>query len=203
MSGYPVVIEGTALAALVVGGGAIGSRRALALLDAGVRVHVVALDVAQALVDMAQKKKRLRVSRVEYSPDLIADELLVIAATNDSATNAAVAADARARGRLVNVVSSADLGNCTIPAVHRAGDIVVAISAGGVPTAALRLRDAIGETIDARYAAAVAVLATLRRGLLANGHHDRWDEATQALVGADFCRQVESGEFSARVAKWH
>lgn len=198
-----MVIEGTALAALVVGGGAIGSRRALALLDAGARVHVVGLDVAQTLVDTAQKQRRLRISRVEYSSDLIADELLVIAATNDSATNAAVAADARARGRLINVVSNADLGNCTIPAVHRTGDIVVAISAGGVPNAAIRLRDAIGEIIDGRYAAAVAVLGTLRRSLLANGRQDRWQEAAQTLVGADFCRQVESGEFSARVAKWH
>jgi siroheme synthase-like protein len=203
VSGYPVVIEGTALAALVIGGGAIGSRRALALLDAGVRVHVVAPDVAQTLIDTAQQNTSLRISRVEYSPDLITDELLVIAATNDGATNAAVAADARARGRLVTVVSNAELGNCTIPAVHRAGDVVVAISAGGVPNAAIRLRDAIGQIVDGRYAAAVAVLATLRRGLLANGRQDRWQEAAQALIGADFCRQVESGEFSARVAKWH
>jgi siroheme synthase-like protein len=202
VSGYPVVIEGTAFAALVVGGGNIGSRRALALLDAGVRVHVVALDVAETLIDAARKKERLKISRAEYSPDLIADELLVIAATNDSATNAAIAADARARGRLVTVVSNADLGNCTIPAVHRAGDIVVAISAGGVPNAAIRLRDAIGETIDGRYAAAIAVLATLRRGLLASGRQDRWQEAAQALIGADFCHQVESGEFSATVARW-
>jgi len=203
VSGYPVVIEGAAFAALVVGGGAIGSRRALALLDTGARVHVVAPDVAQTLVDTAQNQVRLRISRVKYSPDLIADEFLVIAATNDGATNAAIAADARARGRLVTVASNADLGNCTIPAVHRAGDIVVAISAGGVPNAAIRLRDAIGEIIDGRYAAAVAVLATLRRGLLANGRQDRWQEAAQTLVGADFCRQVESGEFSARVAQWH
>lgn len=202
MSAYPVVVEGTALAALVVGGGTIGSRRALALLDAGARVHVVALDVAEALVEAAQKESRLRISRVDYSSDVLGDELLVIAATNNSATNAAIAADARALGRLVNVASTPDLGNCAIPAVHRAGDIVVAISAGGVPNAALRLRDAIAETIDGRYAAAVAVLATLRRALLASGHRERWDEAVHALVGADFCRQVESGEFSARVAKW-
>ena len=42
MSGYPVVVEGTTLSAVIAGGGRVATRKALSLLEAGARVHVVA-----------------------------------------------------------------------------------------------------------------------------------------------------------------
>ena len=202
MSAYPLVIEGVGLTALVVGGGSIGTRKALALLRAGAMVHVVSREITEALADAAGDHTGLRITRAAYVPDLMGDELLIIAATDDPSTNAAIAADARARGRLVNVVSAPHLGNCATPAVHRAGEVVIAVSAGGVPNAAVRIRDALGRTIDTRYAKAVADLATLRRVLLDDGHRERWNQAMNALVSADFCRQVESGELDGRIAEW-
>ena len=203
MSAYPLFVEGSELSALVVGGGRIGTRKALALIDAGAAVHVVSPEITASLAGAAEEQERLRITRALYSVRMLRDETLVIVATNDDAANAAIAADARRRGRLVNVVSASELGNCVTPAVHRAGEVVIAISAGGVPSAAARIRDALGRPIDARYAKAVAELATLRRVLLDTGRRERWDEATKTLVGADFCRQVESGEFDARCVEWH
>jgi siroheme synthase-like protein len=127
---------------------------------------------------------------------------LVIAATDDPAVNATVADDARAAGRLVNVVDRPELGDFITPAVHRCGDLVVAVTAGGVPNAAARIRDSIGRTIDGRYAAAVRDLAALRRTLIAAGKRERWNEAAAALVGEDFCERVESGAFAAGIAAW-
>ena len=45
MSGYPVILDGSKLSALVVGGGAVATRKVRALLDGGVRVKVVAIAV--------------------------------------------------------------------------------------------------------------------------------------------------------------
>jgi siroheme synthase-like protein len=197
-----LILDGTAIDALVVGGGAVATRKTLALLDAGASVRVVAPTVTDALRDAAARNDRLRLTHGHYATTHLCDATLVIAATDDVATNAAVAADARAAGRLVNVASAPDLGNCATPAVHRSGDLVVAVTTGGVPNAAARIRDAIGVRFDARYAGAVGELGTLRRSLLDRGDRGRWAEASASLIGADFCAQVESGAFDERLAEW-
>jgi precorrin-2 dehydrogenase / sirohydrochlorin ferrochelatase len=200
MSSYPLMIEGTELSAVVIGGGSVATRKALALLRAGARVHVVAPAVSDAIEDAATRNERLHITRATYSVDRLGDALLVIAATDDPAINAEIARDAQ--GRLINVVTAPDLGNCITPAMHRAGDVVVAVSAGGVPTAAARIRDSIGKTVDARYAIAVSTLASLRRSLIDAGQQERWSEAVSALIGQDFCDAVESTDFNARIAEW-
>jgi uroporphyrin-III C-methyltransferase/precorrin-2 dehydrogenase/sirohydrochlorin ferrochelatase len=58
MSGYPIVLDGASISALVVGGGAVATRRALALLDAGALVHVVAPAVRPELCIGARRGAR-------------------------------------------------------------------------------------------------------------------------------------------------
>lgn len=203
MSALPLVLEGTGLRVLVVGGGRVATRKVTALLQTGAMVHVVAPTVSDEIEALAAAHVSLRITRAQYETGMIGDALLVIAATDDETTNATIAADARAANRLVNVVSAPDLGNCVTPAVHRAGDLVVSVSAGRLPGAAARVRDAIARTLDERYARAVRELTILRRALLDNGLRDRWADATAALLGPSFCDDVESGHFSAKVAQWH
>lgn len=202
MSAYPIVLDGTAVIALVVGGGQVAARKVRSLVDAGARVHVVAPVVAEEIEQLATTRLELRITRASYSRDHLRDATLVIAATDDPTVNAMVAADARAAGRLVNVVNHPELGDFITPAVHRCGDLVIAVSAGGVPTAAARIRDSIAQTIDARYATAVQELGALRRDLIASGDRVRWAEAAAALMGEDFCERVESGDFNAGIAEW-
>lgn len=202
MSAYPVMLDGAAIAALVVGGGRVGARRALALANAGARVRVVAPTFADALREAATRSPALTLTARAYAAGDVADATLVVAATSSREVNARVAADARAQGRLVNVVDAPGQGNFVAAATHRAGDLVVAVSAGGVPTAAARVRDCLAARIDARYAAAVAALAALRRQTLRDRGSAAWREAADALTGPDFCAAVESGEFLARLAVW-
>jgi precorrin-2 dehydrogenase/sirohydrochlorin ferrochelatase len=197
-----LILDGTAIDALVIGGGTVGTRKALALLDAGASVRVVSPVVSKALRDAAATNDRLRISHGHYATTDLGGATLVVAATDDDATNAAVAADARAAGRLVNVASAPDLGNCATPAVHRAGDVVIAVTTGGVPSAAARIRDAIGDVFDVRFADAVRELSTLRRRMLDTGDRRRWAEASKSLIGSEFCAEVESGAFDERLAEW-
>lgn len=202
MSALPIVLEGSAVSALVVGGGRVAARKVRALVGAGARVHVVAPTIVDDIDALATTNAALRITRSRYELEHLGDATLVIAATNDPAVNAAVAADARAARRLVNTVDRPELGDFISPAVHRCGDLVIAVTAGGVPSASARIRDSIGRKIDGRYAAAVRDLAALRRRLIAAGHRDRWSEAAAVLVGDDFCERVESGEFAAGIAEW-
>jgi precorrin-2 dehydrogenase/sirohydrochlorin ferrochelatase len=202
VTAYPLMLDGSAISALVVGGGRVATRKVRALLAAGAAVHVVAPVVDVELDGLAVTNDGLRITRRAYATEHLSDALVVIAATDDERVNAQIASDARARRRLVNVVSTPELGNFVTPAIHRTGDVTIAVTTGGVPTAATRIRDALARVIDDRYANAVRSLATLRQSLLDRGERDRWTEATTALIGSDFCEQIESGCFASRIAEW-
>lgn len=202
MSALPLMLDGASVSALVVGGGRVAARKAAALLDAGATVRMVAPTMCAEVGQLQSTHASFSVIRATYASAQLGDASLVVAATDDRTVNARVAADARGSGRLVNVVDAPELGNYTAPAIHRTGDVVVAVSAGGVPGAAARIRDAIARSIDGRYSAAVRELSELRRSLLGNDRRERWAEATSALIGSDFCEQVESGAYASRVAEW-
>jgi siroheme synthase (precorrin-2 oxidase/ferrochelatase) len=86
-------------------------------------------------------------------------------------------------------------------ALHRSGDVTIAVSSGGVPGAAARIRDAIAERFDGRYERAVSALRGLRSRLIASGD-DRWSAAAPELIGDDFCNSVEDGSFTEKVDSW-
>jgi siroheme synthase-like protein len=201
VSAFPVVLFGDEVSALVIGGGRVGTRKALALLEAGATVRVVAPQISPEL-RRTPPTPRLELVEREYDVADIGGAQLVIAATGDRAVNAAAATDARDAGRLVNVTDVPGEGSFATVAAHRAGDLVVAVFTGGVPTAAIRIRDAIARRFDGRYARALERLAALRVRLLAEGESARWRRAADALVPADFCDAVERGTFDARAAEW-
>ena len=204
MSGFPLLLHGERVLALVVGGGPVAHRKAMALLRSGATVRVVAPRMTQPLRDVASERPAAKLELIEraYQADDIADATLVVAATDSRTVNARVAADARARARLVNVADRPSEGNCATVAVHRAGPLIAGISAGGVPRAAARVRDQVAKRFDDRYAVALTALSELRSRLLADGEDDAWHEAEHELIGADFCDVVESGMFAERMAKW-
>ena len=179
----------------------MATRKALALLDAGARVHVVALGAATELEHAAEDDDRLTVTRAAYSPSHIGDAHARRRRDRRPGAERGDRSRRARKGRLVNVVDAPAAGNCTTPAVLRSGNLVVSVTAGGVPAAAKRIRDALAAKLDDRYASAVAHLAALRRAMLDDGRRDRWTEASNALVGDDFCEQVESGTFDERVAR--
>ncbi len=204
MSAYPLMLDGSCLDALVVGGGVVAHRKAMALLESGARVRLVASHIAPPIRRLASAHDRLTLEERPYRPGGadIGAATLVIAATDVRAVNAAVARDARDLGRLVNVADRPEDGTCVTAAVHRAGDLVVGVSAGGVPAAAARVRDAIALRLDGRYADVLAALGALRRRLLDAGDASAWHAAADQLVGADFVADVEGGTLPARIAAW-
>lgn len=201
MSALPLLVEGSAIRALIVGGGAVASRKAAVLLETGAHVRVVAPAVGapmRALVNAS----RVQLTQRRYEPGDIADAQLVIAATDDRAVNAEIALDAHDAGRLVNVADVPAEGSFATMATHRAGSLVIGVSAGGVPGAAARIRDAIAVRFDARYSRALADLAAIRRTLLDRGDGDRWRSHAADLFDDGFCEAVEHGSLAARVASW-
>ena len=202
MSGYPVLIEGRAISALIVGGGRVALRKARALLASGASVRVVAPTIIEALQALREREPRLTIEQRRFESDDVRKVTLVIAATNDRTTNADVARVARERYRLVSVADRPADGNFIGMATHRSGDVVIGVSAGGVPRAAARIRDAIAERFDTRYASAIAALRTLRRRVLDRDGAGTWELAMNGLVDERFCDRVESGALPSEADAW-
>lgn len=212
MTAIPLAVNGTAISVLIVGGGRVATRKALSLLGAGAGVRLIAPEITDELGALSARYARLSIFRREYAgPPDIANAVLVIAATASTEVNARVAADAHAAHRLVNVVDAPGSGSFTTMAVHRAGDVVIGVSAGNVPSAAARIRDRIALQIDQRYGAAVAACSALREQMLTrerastsgntdSGAKGEWADVNSRLIGRNFCESVEGGTFATTLA---
>jgi precorrin-2 dehydrogenase / sirohydrochlorin ferrochelatase len=201
VSGLPLFVNASHLRVLVVGGGDVAARKVKQFAAARAQLRVVAIDVTAEL-DRLARVHAIPVERRAYASGDIGDAHLVFAATSDRATNEAIARDADALGRLANVTDDAQGGAFSVMAMHRRGPLTIAVNAGGVPTAAIRVRDAIAERFDARYGDALEEIVAVRRRLLAEGKVDEWRKCADALLGPDFLQAVELGQISQRLAPW-
>src|SRR5207245_10988373 len=150
---------------VVGGGGAIAEQKVVALLDAGARVSVISPSVSRRLDDL-EAAGTVTIERRPYRPGDLAGAFLAIAATDDRGANRAVWVEAEARGVLLNAVD--DLPHCSFiaPAIHRQGDVAVAVSTAGTsPALAARTRERIGRLIGPEYATLLELLGELRAGL--------------------------------------
>ena len=134
MAGLPVTLNLDGAACLVVGAGPVGRRKAATLAAAGAVVTVLAPELNRP-----------------FQAGDCAGHRLVVAATDDRATNDAIAADAHAHGAWCNRADRPGGGDLAFAAVHRAGDITIGVSSGGTdPAHATSVRDRIAVLLGDR-----------------------------------------------------
>ncbi|MDB4916874.1 MAG: siroheme synthase [Gemmatimonadetes bacterium] len=197
MSGIPILLEARGLRVLVVGGGPVAARKAAQFSSAGADVRVVATATSSEM-----ESTGLAVTIHAYEPADIGEAELVIAATNDRVVNMAIAADARALSRLVNIVDAAGGGSFSVMSAHQSGSLTIGVSAGGVPAAARRIRDAVADRFGPPYGSAVAQLGAVRAQLLASGNAAQWRVISDELLDEHFCEAVDEGRFAERLSAW-
>ena len=169
MAYYPIFLELKGRPCLVVGGGQVAARKVEGLLAAGARVTVVSPTLDPELAKLKAERRIVHVDRQYQRVDLKA-YAVVIAATDDAATNERVAADARQSGVLVNVVDEPALCDFIVPSVVRRGDVVLAISTGGLSPALARwLRQELESYLSDDFERLAQLLAEVRGELRERG----------------------------------
>lgn len=154
---------------LVVGAGRVGLRKVEALLEAGGRVTVVGPRAGPGIRQLARAGKIEYEARRFKESDLEGVMLLVVA-TNSARINQEAAAEAKRRGIICNVVDRPSLCSAIFPAVVKRGPLQIAISTGGASPAMARwIRSQVESTLGDEYERALAVLARIRKGVLASG----------------------------------
>ena len=132
---------------LVVGGGGVGTRKALTLSRAGAIVTVISPAVAAELTEQIEAG-RIRWLRDSFREDHLRDMFLVVAATDDEALNATVVRLAAQRGALVCDASSAERSGVIFGALLQHDDVTVAVFTDGRdPAQARRTRDQIANLV--------------------------------------------------------
>ncbi len=144
---------------VVAGGGTVAARRVPALLDAGAEVAIISPEVSPVLQDLAAAG-RIRWAARGYTAGDCGGAWLVCACTDDSAVNAAVAAEADAAGIWCVRADDAAASRAWTPASGQAGDVRVGVLSGD-PRHSAGIRDAL---VGALSSGAIGARRGRRRG---------------------------------------
>jgi len=144
----PLGIDVRGRRCVVVGGGAVGTRKSLTLREAGARVTVISPAVSRGLA------REIAAGRIRWVDEPFAERHLdgahlVVMATDDRALNAAGAGIAARVGALVCDASSARRSTAIFGALLKDEGVTIAtFSDGKNPSAARRKRDQIQRLLD-------------------------------------------------------
>ncbi|MBE8954600.1 MAG: bifunctional precorrin-2 dehydrogenase/sirohydrochlorin ferrochelatase [Quinella sp. 2Q5] len=159
---YPLNLDVAGKRCAVVGGGNVALRKIRGLLEAGALVRVIAPEICAGVSKLVDGGE-IFWTRENFSPDMLNDELLVIAATDSPEVNRHVADAAQSRKILANVVNGAG-GNFFVPSGIRRGDLLLTVSTeGNSPAFAKFLRQMLEAELGESFSAGLDIIARYRR----------------------------------------
>jgi len=191
---YPICLKITNKRCVIVGGGAVGARKAEGLIVCGARVVVFSRDLAPSLEKLKQEGLIEHVE-ADYEASCLSGAFMVIGATDSDEVNRTIAADAGALGIMVNIAD--DPGQCDfiLPAVVRQGDLLISVSTGGKsPALAKQLRAELESSFGQEYAMLLDIMADVRKERMARGCAAEDNKRIfTALVNSDILDHIRAG----------
>jgi precorrin-2 dehydrogenase/sirohydrochlorin ferrochelatase len=158
---------------VVIGGGAVGRRKAATLLQGGARVRLVCLEERPP----EETSPALQWIKLPYQASHLNGAALVFAAATPP-VNHRVVADAHAAGLLVNAASDPEEGDFLMPATLRRGELVLAVgTAGAAPSLARTVRDLLDQQLDQAFACWLDLVAELRPEIQQTINPPEWRRA--------------------------
>lgn len=146
----------------MIGGGEVAFRKIRGLLEAGAKVKVIAPKICTE-VEKIFKRGEISLRKENFSPEMLSDEIILIAATDNPEINRLAAESAREKKILANVVNS-NGGNFFVPSQIRRGELLLTISTGGnSPAFAKFLRKMLESDLDENFSAGLELISRYRR----------------------------------------
>jgi len=201
MDFLPVFLNIKNKTCLVVGAGEVATRKIMLLLQAGARVSVVSPELDTTLKEYRMHGK-ITLCAEYFQPEQLKNIVLVIAATNDRATNQLVSEAAQQQQIPVNVVDDPDLCTFIMPSIVDRSPLLIAVSSGGQsPVLARLLRAQLEIMIPIAYARLAAIAGKFRQHVKQHFTHPErrrifWEKLLQGrfteliLAGKDRAAQA-------------
>jgi uroporphyrin-III C-methyltransferase/precorrin-2 dehydrogenase/sirohydrochlorin ferrochelatase len=164
MKHFPLLLNGGAVRALVVGANPHALAKARLLLDAGARVTLIGTPEDEGATRPLLERVVWR--RRQFAVSDLGDHNLVYIATGRSADDKRIASLANEQGIFANVIDDVKASQFSTPAVVRRGDLLVTISTSGKsPALAARLRHLIEILLPGAFDETVRFLTYFRTTL--------------------------------------
>jgi precorrin-2 dehydrogenase / sirohydrochlorin ferrochelatase len=194
MKYYPVNLDIRHQPCLVVGGGAVGTRKVKTLLDCGAEVTVVSPVVTNPLSVLA-KENRVSLKQRPYQASDLDGVFLVIGATDNKDLNRTIRDDAQRQGKLCNIADQPGLCNFILPSIIERGDLIIAISTSGKsPAFARRLRKQLETQFGPEYAEFLKLMGAVRKILLKRAHNpEAHREVFESLIDQGLLECIRNG----------
>ncbi len=159
---YPINFHIENKDVVVVGGGEVALRKIRGLLEAGAKVKVIAPEICAGIEELFLRGE-ISLVREKFSEEMLGDEIILIAATDNPEVNRRVTEIARAKKILVNVVDEAG-GNFNVPSKIRRGEFLLTISTGAnSPAFSKFVRQMLESELDENFGAGLKIISERRR----------------------------------------
>jgi len=167
---YPVNLDIQNRNCLVVGGGSVGTRKVMTLLDCGAIVTVVSPDITAKLLELANNGSIVLQKRTYQASDL-GGMFLVIGTTNNEKLNRQINSDAQRLNILCNIADRPEDCNFILPSIVKRGDLLITISTSGKsPALAKKLRKELEKEFGEEYGEFLRLMGAIREKLLRKKH---------------------------------
>ncbi|MCG8685502.1 MAG: bifunctional precorrin-2 dehydrogenase/sirohydrochlorin ferrochelatase [Desulfobacterales bacterium] len=166
---YPIFLDVEGKTCLVVGGGAVGTRKALGLARANAKVRVVSPEFSSDLT--VSTNKNISLEEKTFEPSDLENVCMVFATTDSFELNAQIRDAARSKNILCNIASGTDKGDFILPSVVERDGLLLAVSTcGASPALAKQLRRELEDRFGPEYGVLVTLLGNIRKKILAQDH---------------------------------
>jgi len=192
---FPVYLDLEGRRCLVIGSGWSTPEKVRGLLQAGAVVTVLAPEAAEEIQTLAASGA-IHWERREYRAGDLQGYFLAVATHEDRSRNEAPWREAVEGGTLFNAVDDPPRCGFTYPAIHRQGDIAIAVSTNGkCPALGVRLRRKIEREVGPEYAALARMLGELRAEIAARvPDFGRRKELWSRLVDSGSLERIRGGD---------
>ena len=192
---YPINLDVKNRKCLVVGGGAVGTRKVNTLLECGARVAVVSVEPTPQLTRLASEGS-ITLRKRNYRSDDITGMFLVIGATDDETLNHQVSKDAERANILCNIADRPEVCNFILPSIVRRGELVITVSTSGKsPALAKHLRQKLETQFGQEYADFLLLMGAIRKKLLNQAHEpEAHKEIFHKLIDSNLIELMRAGK---------
>jgi precorrin-2 dehydrogenase/sirohydrochlorin ferrochelatase len=167
---YPVNLDIRNRKCLVVGGGDVGTRKIMTLLECGATVVVVSPAVT-AKIEELSNNDLIKLEKRGFKPTDLDQIFLVIGATDNPELNRQIHTGAERLGMLCNIADRPEVCNFILPAIVNRGDLIIAISTSGKsPAFAKKIRKDLEKEFGTEYAEFLKLMGRIRNKLLSQDH---------------------------------
>ena len=192
---YPVHLDIQNRNCLVVGGGSVGTRKVITLLDCGANVTVISPAVLHQLRDFATSGS-IKLRERPYQSGDLDGMFLVIGATDDEELNRQISKEADRLNTLCNIADRPEVCNFILPSIVQRDDLVITISTSGrSPAMAKKLRKTLESQFGKEYGVFLKLMGAIRKKLLSTSHKpEAHKHLFEQLIAADLIGMIREGK---------